>query len=681
MLSDGKEYELFELKSFAFSNEPSEWAYDVEEEINGSTQAIDITDDLTGTPHENARKEIPMYVNEVGHGNEYTQNTFVRELDERTVHYFFRTPRELQGGDSIELLTNYRKEYEDARERKGYGIKNIHRGDKTDQDYATLLKRNLLLRVNVEATVNGLSLPELARHMSYLASNIWEPLYSQAEAFLLAPRTHPATVLSILQWKALIRLAWIRELSVKRLAALRAEFSNRNGCQLHCGGFANLCDQIHQKMQIGQEVDLSVLWSERFSGSIGKEVVVELSEVHFYNLRDRIRLPLQSSLWCPLAADLLQDLSRLVVKRSADPNRLQELFLRTATRCMQRIAQCAAAMGDGMSALTFGPGMSSKVSPESIENAAKSFQDCASFWFVGHDTMPKALSAAIVSVIDEQQETVEKLQVDKLSGGLGSKGGFVMAVFHGFKGEDQWRPLASVVRPLARVQKSAESKVNVAWYQTWQCLYVVHAFATVFLPGATSDMIQELCSDFHLDSRLIWFAANRKIGSERTAAADKAFKEAKAAGRSDLVLYVRSAEGERKQKAVSERKKAHRRQKLQKIAVAAGEKVRKNKVHSKKKRLPEGLSAGSSCGRLPPKELYHGKPTVDLPGGWPEGWTQKTYQRQSGASKGHTDDYFFSPQLGLKIRSKTDVLRFLKKLGNFNGDEQALKEAQRFKAT
>lgn len=67
-------------------------------------------------------------------------------------------------------------------------------------------------------------------------------------------------------------------------------------------------------------------------------------------------------------------------------------------------------------------------------------------------------------------------------------------------------------------------------------------------------------------------------------------------------------------------------------------------------------------------EIYRGPPNDALPGGWPQGWTQIILQRQSGASSGTKDRYWFSPG-GYKFSSKVQVRKFVKALAKSQGNE------------
>jgi Methyl-CpG binding domain len=70
-------------------------------------------------------------------------------------------------------------------------------------------------------------------------------------------------------------------------------------------------------------------------------------------------------------------------------------------------------------------------------------------------------------------------------------------------------------------------------------------------------------------------------------------------------------------------------------------------------------------------EVYSGPPTEPLEGGWPSGWTKQVVQRQSGASAGSTDRYWYSPITGKKFRSMVGIKRFLSYLDQCQGDEDA----------
>ena len=76
-----------------------------------------------------------------------------------------------------------------------------------------------------------------------------------------------------------------------------------------------------------------------------------------------------------------------------------------------------------------------------------------------------------------------------------------------------------------------------------------------------------------------------------------------------------------------------------------------------------GRSRGAGKG-LPPKEVYERSAAE-----FGEGWTVKGIQRMSGKYQGHVDNYWFTPKKKKKLRSRTEVKRFLEALSAVDGDE------------
>jgi hypothetical protein len=108
--NDRKNQTAFDIKNFIFSSEPSGWAFDVREEFGWNRlkapQALDITDDLTGMPHDVATKNIAMYVNETGGDPNLKQTVWSGQVQEREVNYYFRHDDRMEKGKRLELLVS-----------------------------------------------------------------------------------------------------------------------------------------------------------------------------------------------------------------------------------------------------------------------------------------------------------------------------------------------------------------------------------------------------------------------------------------------------------------------------------------------------------------------------------------------------------------------------------------------
>ena len=57
-------------------------------------------------------------------------------------------------------------------------------------------------------------------------------------------------------------------------------------------------------------------------------------------------------------------------------------------------------------------------------------------------------------------------------------------------------------------------------------------------------------------------------------------------------------------------------------------------------------------------------------GQWPSGWTKKVYLRTKGKTKGRRDSYWFTPEKHFRLRSMSEVDRYMSQLRRFNGDEE-----------
>ena len=76
---------------------------------------------------------------------------------------------------------------------------------------------------------------------------------------------------------------------------------------------------------------------------------------------------------------------------------------------------------------------------------------------------------------------------------------------------------------------------------------------------------------------------------------------------------------------------------------------------------------------LIPELVYSGPPTIPCPGDfcqWPDGWTQKSYKRASGASKGHIDHYWYPPDGSKKLRSKVEICAYFRRQAKSSVFEQ-----------
>jgi hypothetical protein len=654
--ADRKRESQFTVKSFIFCNEPNEWPFDVEEKLFGEQQIIDITDDATGSPHELARKNIPMYVNEVGHNNKSKQNVFICHKDGRRVEYFIKVDSPLKKNDRIELLTNYGKVYEDIRERKGYGWRNTHRGLPSDEDRASELKRNFAEREDAENAIILLACPDLVGMIEFVKERIWLPVWTKAQAFqasLNDPASHgEAPPPSREQWIALRRIHWLRSVLLRRIRDLEltgATYGYPYKSSLsYC---RDLLDSMEQN-----RFSVTVKSSESLY-AIGEAIRQEIIEEMLYAMQAKLLMPFDRAVWCPLSVGLLQTLSDqvsvLLLSTKGNPSTEQKMALRgeilAAAEASANDFRKATKGGGVPNSLSFGSGIGigkGSIISGSLKNLWGTVK-CSNSFYLDNSTIPKGFLAGIGRMLAYYDSlilaSVEPHQGDSFHLELTPSENFVMTQYNGMDESDQLGKLASMPRPIDSCAKTSIA-VNETWYLVWQLIYVVHTFATEFLDG-TDDTLKILCTKIGVDYKLAQFAVTRGMQLERN-------------------------EGLRKRCCQKPRKRKAKRH------LGSDPSARKGPSKKRRKALSKsdtncGLKAGpNKKAKTSAKEIWFGTPGPDeIPGGWPEGWTKRTFERQSGESKGHTDSYWYTPILKMKLRSIKEIKRFMGYLHDSSGDE------------
>jgi hypothetical protein len=105
----------------------------------------------------------------------------------------------------------------------------------------------------------------------------------------------------------------------------------------------------------------------------------------------------------------------------------------------------------------------------------------------------------------------------------------------------------------------------------------------------------------------------------------------------------------------------------------------KSAEKTKDKKEKTGKAEKSEKNNVHAQESGSGPPDDSLEpleGGWPDGWLKKKLVRQSGATKGEFDTYWFSPKENIKFRSMKQVKLFIAALKETDNDEtKARKQA------
>lgn len=157
-IEDKKSEAEFYVKNVIHSYTPEEWSFGQKD----SPHVLDITDDVTGDLHLEAKSHIYAYVNETTDENAVTIRA---EHDaEGAVHYLLGHADEAQGkfvvpcdGDEVEVLVCYGPWYEKVRVRKGYSSDgNADIWDRDGEDMTAVMKMDNFGEAEVEAAVCSL---------------------------------------------------------------------------------------------------------------------------------------------------------------------------------------------------------------------------------------------------------------------------------------------------------------------------------------------------------------------------------------------------------------------------------------------------------------------------------------------------------------------------------------------
>jgi hypothetical protein len=188
----------------------------------------------------------------------------------------------------------------------------------------------------------------------------------------------------------------------------------------------------------------------------------------------------------------------------------------------------------------------------------------------------------------------------------------------------------------------------------------VHTFLVEFLDGS-DETLKILCSKIGVDYALAQFAVSRGMKHER----DKSLRKRCSRKPQPLLQKAKKHLGRSSRDLLARKKTVKKQRKT----------LSKTDTNCGSAKTPH-LKAGYN-GRARAKELWYGRPDPGEIPGSSEGWTKRTFQRQSGATKGDTDHYWYTPIREYKLRSLKEVGRFIVELSEAKGDEE--KAWRRFK--
>mmetsp|Transcript_32065 Transcript_32065/g.78101 ORF Transcript_32065/g.78101 Transcript_32065/m.78101 type:complete len:819 (-) Transcript_32065:233-2689(-) len=321
--SDRKTESQYSLKNFIFSNKPEEYGFGVDgpmvtllpyyikDEPVSEDQVLDITDDLTGLPHAEARKKIYMYINECGHSKQYGQNTESRpSKDGHSINYSFIT-RSMTKNEQVELLVDWTETYETIRERRGYGRNNLLDLTKNDDHLATRFLRNFGERLRIcQHHVEGMGIWSLYNTCDFIYS-IFSELILLVDAFL----STGDAVLTVHQVIALRRIQWLAPFLSEQLDRIDDYLDKNRPDQTYknqvlvaqCEKWIEDIESWNKWTALFEKIDSEPLLKDTTNTKfavLGEEIVEEIC----FGLRSKIVFPMDESTWCGVACSLIDRL-------------------------------------------------------------------------------------------------------------------------------------------------------------------------------------------------------------------------------------------------------------------------------------------------------------------------------------------------------------------------------------
>lgn len=537
----------------------------------------------------------------------------------------------------------YLTAYEDIRERKGYGLRNLTEGLKGDDDPHARYERNVDVREIVTYDVEGLNLLRLYNMLEWVEEAIRRPLVTLTDRFLNTPKVFIGTghvpVPSKLQWLALVRMHWLSRLFTDHLENMektgngipRIEGYPTRGMLQECKRWVTRLEWTSVS-DFRRVIDRSIKDAE--GNCIRDAVDFEICEHTWYDLRDHLPAPLNKGIWCFVACGLVETLSRDVslLTWSQEPayHLLREKIYAAASSAAKKVREAAniinAGGRDSSGLLEFESGVvkDARVTAEQLASLRKYFME-------GNSLNPKGLLAALYDMhayVDCCYLLEDHRCEPTFSLPAAREERYLMTKYEGFASGSH---LASIPKSIKDTRKQL-LRVNETWYIMWQVVFVAHAFAEKYLPDGDHMPIHErfsldkLCDRTGVDATLAQICINKGV----------------------------------RKRTLEEKVPVHQKRKTGGFG----------KTVNKSMKSATGMSNVFGVTRPSAIAIWEGEPDEPLPGGWPVGWKKRVFERQSGASKGHRDRYWHSPEKDYKFRSMTEVKRFMGCLAATGGNEE-----------
>lgn len=506
-------------------------------------------------------------------------------------------------------------------------------GLKSDDDPGARYRRNDELRSIIESRVRDLDLFKTYQMMEFVEETIHQPLLQIIGQFLesshLSGRAFSVPLCQ--QFVALLRLRYLGSIISRHLDDLGERLEVI--CIEKGYPWKGMMKQCKAWAQNFQSILFPSIWhlDENIKDSNGKSISkalrAEILETTWCNMQRELQAPFDTSMWCPIALQMIDELSMEAFMQTITHGECSVGFREKLYTVAAEAAMEIRREASKTAANSFGLQFASGVASDRASVTASQVTALKPSIFEGHSLNSKGLLARALEMLayfDCNFLLDDHFAAGQFSLPIEPKKRFLMTKFEGFNNGSR---LTSIPTSTDNCEKML-ADINVPWYLVWQVVYVATAYAQTHFSSdvLASFSLQTLCECVGVDCNLAKAAIERGIRREKLAA-----------------------------------------------------QIRKRPNGGKSKKTTTKAKRSSAFGkpiRAHPIEISRGAPDEPLEGGWPTGWVRKVYERQSGASKGHRDRYWYTPEKKFKLRSMSDVRKFIAYFKTVRSEDLAWKLLQ-----
>jgi hypothetical protein len=411
----------------------------------------------------------------------------------------------LRKGETVELLTSYRKTYEQTRVRKGYGLANFQQGVKDDSHEPSRLQRNFDERCMVSDMVKLYSALELFHACEFVVSRVLPHLSGKIDHFVQTyfkrERSEQGSLPSFRQLIARRRIHWLSFLLEDKIKLLLLSATDSNLDRSH----------LEALLKQAQKWCLEMKWTEiaticdpsfALVNDLWTTVNGELVEEILFPLREKLPKVLDESSWCPVSVELIRRMCAVTAKLSIETDSSISLaneyigLAKLAADTVRESCRLSTPERAPMNlAFDFGDDGYHQIKGDELWK-------CVDALFEPESTMSKGIMAKAADLFvyaDAVEHGSISQPIDKADLTFKIEGRVLVAKMPPPHGSNS---LCTIGLPRsADCFRTGVAELDEDWYIIWQVLYVVQAFAAYYIcdTDVLGSFLEIMCAQVGID--------------------------------------------------------------------------------------------------------------------------------------------------------------------------------------